>query len=369
MKKHTAFFPADHLRILEKSSKEVFNLSLLVYDSVYSRIYNHKVLLDNELFKSSDDIFKSDDNGRMILDGTTASFAAFYLGKNIEVTRELIKRGIIKSIYHDGQLDFKDNFIKNVFQDPLQEGYSMACPSEEMFFYVYQKLTETTPEKYVNKQINRIVSMIQDIIISEYYKKKYSMDTIYSTGHLLLIEQMQEMPVYSFLNSMVPSEKFLSFFNIDFSTHRISKYFSNTKELLSFNEPEKQHRIELLFTEIVPDFSVIPIDVILDIKRKDRFRSLPALAEDLATERNLTDEDLIRYFVEEIWKFANKSIKVSLSEVVFNILGWMQVEPIVGLGIQLFSQSNNIKSAFEKYKHNGWILPVYKLREEGKKYF
>ena len=107
--------------------------------------------------------------------------------------------------------------------------------------------------------------------------------------------------------------------------------------MFSFNGLEKQGRIELIFSEIVPDFSRIPVNVIYSIKKKDRFRSLPALAEKFSVSKEVTDEDLIKYFNEEVWKFANKSMKGSLPEVVFNILGWIQVEPIIGLGIQLFS--------------------------------
>ena len=61
-----------------------------------------------------------------------------YLDKDVKVARKLIKEGTIKSIiYQDGKFDFKENFIKEVFQDPIKEGhYSVALPSAEMFVYI-----------------------------------------------------------------------------------------------------------------------------------------------------------------------------------------------------------------------------------------
>ena len=74
-------FSAEHLRMHEKSSKEIFNLSLLTYDRIYSRIFNYKKLLEHRVFENDEDIFKTDDNNRSLLDGNTLSFIVYYLLK------------------------------------------------------------------------------------------------------------------------------------------------------------------------------------------------------------------------------------------------------------------------------------------------
>lgn len=106
--------------------------------------------------------------------------------------------------------------------------------------YIYDDLVKQLPQRFVDKDINRIISMAQDVIISEYYKKKYNMDMIYSTGHLFLMEQLQRMPVYTFVDFMTELQKEIQgCFGVDFSTDKIVKYYRDTREMFSFNGLEK----------------------------------------------------------------------------------------------------------------------------------
>ncbi|RKJ68797.1 hypothetical protein D7Y06_00675 [Roseburia sp. 1XD42-69] len=202
------------------------------------------------------------------------------------------------------------------------------------------------------------------MIISEYYKQTYGVNTIYSLSHIMLMEFLKEMPVFIFdgedIETIGNEESDLPLF---FSSKGIKKYYSNTKELFEFRGIKKDETVKLLFSETLPDITELPIKTIYDAKQKDRFRTLPLLAEDLSVSKEISHEDIVKYFDESVWKFANNSLKISASDIVFNVLGQISIEPF-NTAVQIFSQSNDIFARISSYKENGWIIPISELKEE-----
>lgn len=364
MKKYSVFFPSAQLNIWGRDEKETFYLGLLAYDTIYTRTFHLESLKNKELFKDKDSLLEVDENGNTI-DLNTYSLAVYYLNGDLDTIRKLIKEKIVQNIY--SLLCFNDNFIDDVFWHYIDNNRYSIFPCAELFLFIYNELCNKYPETVVRKDVERIRTLLSDLIISEYYKKTYGVNTIYSYGHVMILDMLKRMPTFAFLDEDI---KTISGEDYDlplfFSNIGIKKYYKNTSELFKFSGVRKDKTIKLLFSEVLPDITELPVKTIYDAKRKDKFKTLPLLAENLSISKDISNEDLVKYFDEAVWKFANSSLRISASEVIFNILGQVSIEPF-NTAVQIFSQSNDLFGKISDYKHNGWIIPILELKEEIKR--
>lgn len=138
----------------------------------------------------------------------------------------------------------------------------------------------------------------------------------------MLIEILKKMTTFMFTEEGIETlENQDGILSIYFSSVGIKKYYTNSNELFKFGGMKKDETIKLLFSEALLDITEFPVKTIYDAKQKDKFRTLLLLAENLSISKDISNEDIVKYFNESVWKFANKSLKVSASEIVFNVLG------------------------------------------------
>lgn len=363
MKKYTAFFPGAQLRIRDNNEKEAFYLGLLVYDTIYARAFHLESLMKKELYKDKNDLLRDNRDDGMALDLNTYSLVEYYLNDDVDTARKLINKKILQNIY--SLRSFNDGFIDDVFWYYDNDDRFSVFPSSDLFLFVCNKiLNKKYPLNVIRHNIEWIQTLLQDLIISEYYKQTYDVNTIYSLSHIMTMEILKGMPTFTFSEEEI---EILSYqehtLPIYFSAMGIKKYYRNTEELFKFNGIKKDKTMHLLFSEVLPDITELPVKTICDAKRKDKFRTLPLLAENLSVSKDMRQEDIVKYFDESVWKFTRDSLKISAPEIIFNVLGQISIEPL-NTAIQIFSQSNDIFSKISKYKGNGWIIPISELREK-----
>lgn len=292
----------------------------------------------------------------------------FILDNDIKTAKILFKEKVIKDIYSSSfrKKLSRENFIKDSFW--LQYGNQMISvfPSSELFIYIYKELLKNYDHDIIYKIIKDINMVLRDIIISEHFKRCYNIDPIYTAFHLEIIGMLKEMPNYLFKESSNINVINIDKYRMFCLSNGISKYYHNTNELFSINQNKRQDRIISLFSETLPDMSEIPVKVIFEAKKKDKFRSLPYLAEEISLKKDISSEDLVKYFDEKVWEFAANSLKISATEVLMNVMGYY---PDTGISatIQLFSQFKGLVSKYEMYRNNGWIIPIHELKNYSNK--
>ena len=366
MKNYDCYFPSFSFQIMEKDNLRNFKMALLAYDNIYvpSTQLNELLSLDskkedcNIRAAGAFDLFLGSIN-----EVNTFILYSNYLNQDFEGTKELIRTKHIKTIYSDLLLQYHDQFLKEVFME-IPEGFSSNFPSAELFKAVLDYHNTYYYPPINNRRVQDLSIILRDLMIGDHISRKYGIDSVYSYSHLFCKEILSNIPSVKFdSEDFLYSDKLTYLSCINFSCSKIGKFYNSSDELFILNN-QKQDKYSLLFQDVVPDLSSIPNSVIYEAKQKDRLLSLPRLANKLSESKDISDEDLVKYFDEQVWKLAENSLKVSVPSVVLDVLSWATISiPPLGLGIQLVTQCLGIYDYWTSKFNSGWIIPIKTIKD------
>lgn len=350
-------------RILHKENFKHFKMSLLAYDDIFVPAYHLEKFLSKDIQTVCDSNKPSLPNMDLlnVIDANTFLLFWHCLDLDLNVTKKLIDSKHLKNIYVDLSRQYHDKYLKEVFME-IPSYSNSNCPSAELFKEVLDYFIEYFPQTINNRSIELLTILLIDIMIGDHIHRQYGITPIYSFQHLLLKDLLASIKPISFnTNNVLSSDKLTYLSSINFSCEKIRKYYKSTDELFIIDNHEwkKQQRYDLLFQETVPDLSAVPSGIIYEAKQKDVFLSLPRLADKLSESKDISDEDLIKYFDEQVWKFSANSLKGSVPEVTLDVLSWatMAVPPL-SLGVQFVTQSRGIADYWSSQYNSGWIIPL-----------
>lgn len=363
MKRYDCFFPSYVFRKLRKENFSHFKMALLTYDNIFVPAFTLNQLLSEEIQIMCDARTSSIPNTDMLksIDANTFFLFEKCLDHDLDATKKLIRSKHLMNVYSDLSLHYHDKFLKEVFMD-IPDSFASNCPSAELFKEILDYYGEYFPNTMNNGFVELLSIQLRDIMIGDHIHRQYGISPIYTYEHLNLKDLVSTFTPVRFDSEKSLYSNNLSYLSsINFSCGKIGKYYNSTDELFLFDHQEqtKLHKYDLLFQETVPDLSTVPSGIICEAKQKDVFLSLPRLADKLSEDKDLSDEDLIKYFDEQVWEFAKNSLKVSVPSVVLDVLSWatMKVPPL-SLGIQFVSQSFGIADYWTSKYNNGWIIPL-----------
>ena len=338
-------------------------MSLLAYDNIFVPASHLEKFLSEDIQTICDSNEPSLPNMDLlnIIDGNTFFLFKECLDQDLNVTKKLIESKHLKNIYVDLSLQYHDKYLKKVFME-IPSNYTSNCPSAELFKEILDYFIQYFPETISNRNVELLLILLRDIMIGDHIHRQYGITPVYSFEHLLMKDLLASFaPIEFNTNNSLFSERLTYLSSINFSCKEIRNYYKSTDELfvIDNHEWEKQHRYDLLFQDTVPDLSAVPSSIIYEAKQKDVFLSLPRLADKLSESKDISDEELVKYFDEQVWKFAVNSLQGSVPEVTLDVLSWatMAVPPL-NLGVQLVTQSRGIADYWSSQYNSGWIIPL-----------
>lgn len=301
-------------------------------------------------------LYYSNDIDETVFNGVpstdTASVALANYIQNEEILKGLAKRNSLQYIRNHPNNAVK-NFFKMSFEDEISSGLTPVF-HRKLFDLIAVHLLSSKGIDTIKDPFNRdyLTIMMQEIFVTHYLSKKHNISPILTTSdldlRLLLDSAFHSMEI-------VPDEMEKPYLYFD--------YFSDIRTLhnLVSERQEVHEKVDVIMNMVAPNFSLIPLKEIVHLKTKDKFESLQNLAKRLTNTKSLSDEDIAKYFIDELWKMG-KRLSPSISEIMVGILGEVPL-PIPVNPIGILSSLHSIKGLLEFKKEYGWFIVLSKFRD------